>query len=322
MYPNMGRGTPEKPQIRFTQPAGEAIYPLKTRTYEGLRDGMKHAFASNMTCMFKNSGLLVALLLLGMGGVHLRGWSEDAPTCSTVVVADEASQGNTVRVEYIVEWTGNPDKYLIWPLDMENPEWGISRLVTSGTMFENGRTRVVQTVEYTAKASGRHETPPVMIKWADADFPASGLVEKIPPRTIEAKPVGIDFQSQGKAPHAVYIAAGALLACLAAGAGLVLRKRSRATADQSDPGAWLDAQYHQARRLSLDGDFYNAYLTLKTMADHLAKSGKEEAATLARRLDERARAVGFQAVRPPDDEVEMFFKEAKRLAAECGGRNQ
>ena len=71
---------------------------------------------------------------------------------------------------------------------------------------------------------------------------------------------------------------------------------------------------HHARRNRLDGDLYACYQSLLKSAEAL-QTVNIEAKNVADSIRARIPAVGFQGVRPTDDEMDGLFRDIERIIA-------
>jgi hypothetical protein len=101
-----------------------------------------------------------------------------------------------------------------------------------------------------------------------------------------------------------------VLAGLAGAVVVWLRRRPRAPqGPRQDPVEAARDHVHAARRHRLDGDFYRFYQSLAAAA---RTAGTPASLALAPRMDERAQQVGYQGVRPTEDELDGAVKDIER----------
>lgn len=240
--------------------------------------------------------LIVALCCLISGLA-----SGQAPTLSVYVEHPEWLLGEAAQVEYEVAWEGAPDAFVVAAPKFEGalPNGASAEVVSASSSVGDGKQQVTYLLEISAEAPGEYEIPPATVNYT------AGTQE----HTLTADGVRLQF----KKPLPVGpIAWGAgLFAAMALGVALVIlrnRRGRRAKAEGSSPADHAQELLHQARRLALDGNFYAYYKTLAASAAIVDKESRE-------RLTKRAQEVGFQAVRPPDDEIQSDMRGLEKALA-------
>lgn len=242
----------------------------------------------------------------------LAGWGEEsAPSCEVVVPAGNHRAGAPVTVEYVVRWPED-SPCAVFPLEVSPPEWGTAEYVSQETTVADGQVELRQRVRYTATQAGDYVLPAVKIPLSEGTLPPVGRFDQAPGRYLDAPPTQISFRDP--APGRALAAGGALAALVLAGgiALVVLRRRGRDQAEEGDRGEALAARLHTARKHRLDGDHYACYRELLAVAKELS-AVLDPAKPLAAALSKQVDRVGYGGQRPPDDEIEGYFRDLERL---------
>lgn len=74
--------------------------------------------------------------------------------------------------------------------------------------------------------------------------------------------------------------------------------------------ARVQSLIHRAKQHRLDGNYYNTYKSLCEALMLIPEKTRDS--ELARRLEARAREIGFQGVRPTDDEMDAAFRDLEK----------
>lgn len=237
--------------------------------------------------------------------------------------------GYPLELVYTLHWDGQPGDYVVYPLEFDGidaapgeadeaeadvPPPLTYHVTSTETRVRDGRPEVVQRLLVTARAPGAYTVPAVTVKYAppdELDGPVRGVAE--------APPVAVRVRDYEKVRLAYTLAGAGAAALVAVGVAMAWRARARRRRSPGPaPKTPLEQArelLHEARRHRLDGDFY-AYYRALARASQLLGPG---AAALAKRYEDRARAVGYQAARPADDELEGDWKELERACARVQG---
>ena len=206
-------------------------------------------------------------------------------------------------LEYTLRWTGEADEYQVTPLTLAPFDWGNARLLEMRASGADSENRVVQRVEVLANAPGDVEFPALAIRLT----PKSELSA---PLTLHAEPVTVSVRPD----HRLYWGGGLLAVVTLIGVAVwVFWRRKQGVADTVAPTPEQKAQaaLHLARRNRLDGRFYEFYLALAEAAQAVA--GREATEDLDTTLRRHAQAVGYQGIRPSDDEMDSALRDVERL---------
>lgn len=206
-------------------------------------------------------------------------------------------------LEFTVRWTGEADDYQVPPLILDSFDWGDARLLEMRASGADSEHRVVQRVEVLANAPGDVEFPALAIRLT----PKSELSA---PLTLHAEPVTVSVRPD----HRLYWGGGLLAVVTLIGVAVwVFWRRKQGVADTVAPTPEQKAQaaLHLARRNRLDGRFYEFYLALAEAAKAL--TGREATENLEAALCRHAQAVGYQGIRPSDDEMDGALRDVERL---------
>jgi hypothetical protein len=232
----------------------------------------------------------------------------------TVAVSTQVRVDQPCLVEYIVEWQGERDACVVLPLDLPQPEWGKAELKASRTERDGERWRVTQVVAYTAEKPGKYAVAPVEVEVITSNQPIVGVFEKTPGTRVKMEGTSITVST---APSALVWSGVAVVAAVVLGALLLPLKRRRkggVSGQEEDVVGVSHELVHAARRCRLDGDYYACYQSLLRAAEAL-QTVNIDAKAVADGIRARIPAVGFQGVRPTDDELDGLFRDIERIIA-------
>mgnify|MGYP006291367757 CR=1 FL=1 len=208
------------------------------------------------------------------------------------------------RVVCEVSWDGPAAAYRVLPLAFEPQDWAEIRLVSSTSGVRDGRNVVVQEIEVTpTEPEGDYMLEGLAVPYV----PAGEDPGETPPLTLRPEPIDVRVRPDRRL---WYAAAAAVVAVALGILGALLvhrRQAQRAREAQVDPREAAQAALHEARRHRLDGDFYAFYLALVRAVE--AVGG--DPATV-KRLQEQAQRVGYQGVRPADDELDEHWRDVEQ----------
>jgi hypothetical protein len=250
-----------------------------------------------------------------------------APSLSLEQRDARAYTGQPFRVEARVSWSGDAGDFLVLPVELEQPERGMVRVVEMDAFSRNGMHTVVQTLEIIADEPGTFELAGLRVGLADGSTfaPPPGQMEALasnlePAEILTAPPLTVTVRE----PRGAGWWGGllGLLAVLVVGLSLYVHFQHRRAGDpmlvrRSDEDH-LKVALHEARRLQLDGDHYTFYRRLADAAALLAVKD-EEAAELAVKLRQQAQDVGYRGVRPTDDDLNGALRDVERLVNRNNG---
>lgn len=206
-------------------------------------------------------------------------------------------------VTYTLRWDGEADACQAPPLTLGSIDWGNARLIETSASGEEVGYYVVQRVEVVANTPGEYKLPAVTIS-LQPKGDSSAKIE------LTAGPVAVSVHPD----YRVWWLAGTVLGLGLLGAATVLlarRRRAQPAGIQVTPVQKAQAALHLARRNRLDGRYYEFYLALAEAAQALAGNGADENPEPAMR--QRAQAVGYQGLRPTDDEMDSALRDVERL---------
>ena len=256
------------------------------------------------------------LLILGIFLVWGNAFAAE-PQLESHTVAPKAPvlAGEPCNVEYVVEWQGARDACVVLPMDVTQPEWGHAELKATRTEQDGEHWRVAQVVAFTAPKPGTYTVAPVEIQVITANQPIVGVFENTPATRVKLQEVSITVVGPSK--WRIWGAVAAAVVVVAGTALLLLRRRRRGIAEpgqEQDVVAVSQELLHHARRCRLDGEPYPCYQFLLKSAEAL-QTVNIDAKKVADAIRSRIPAVGFQGVRPTDDEMDGFFRDIERIIA-------
>ena len=232
----------------------------------------------------------------------------------TVPEQTQVLAGRPCPVDYTVEWQGARDAAIVLPLEVSQPDWGHAELKSTRTEHDGDRWRVVQVVEYTASKAGKYTVAPVEIQAITANQPIVGSFDSTPSTRVKAPETTITvFNPPNTRAWGGIVAAVVVVG--AVGGLLYYRRKKRVLPGQEeDVVAVARELLHHARRNRLDGDLYACYQSMLKSAEAL-QTVNIEAKNVADSIRARIPAVGFQGVRPTDDEMDGLFRDLERIIA-------
>lgn len=187
------------------------------------------------------------------------------------------------------------------------PEWGaLPGGVRASLQRHTTETRPAETVSrveiaFTADEPGAYAIPSIDVALRDA------------PREAFSSESFTLHVSVGHAEQWMAALAGGVLLCT--GGFIWLRQRRRraglATASGQSRTDQIAGKLHEARRYRLDGNFYHYYQALTDAAALCDRAPDED---LVGKLRERTRQVGYQGLRPSDDELDSVMREVERAS--------
>lgn len=187
------------------------------------------------------------------------------------------------------------------------PEWGTLPV---------GLTATIQSIEAESAASGTESRIVIGLtaqeagEYAIPSFQIALLGQSEGPFETDA------FSLKVRAANTEqWMAVLAGLVVLLVGGAVYLRQRRGARATTAALGQTradrIAAKLHEARRYRLDGNFYAYYQALSDAAAWCDTAPDED---LAAKLRERTRQVGYQGLRPSDDELDSVMREVERAS--------
>lgn len=224
--------------------------------------------------------------------------------------------GEPEKLTVRIQWDGAPGDYAVLAAGPEATDWASIEVIQMAAETSAGVQTVSQTVRITPSKAGEHTFPALNIAYGTKEqvapaAPGSGAEARAYPKLTSAP-----FQVVVREPIAagtLWLAGGAAVAILGAGLAVVIirrRRRKPEAAAALSPIERSQDLLHQARRQRLDGNLYEYYLALAKAIEFVAADDQTRA--LAASLRERARRVGYQGIRPPDDELDGDIREAER----------
>lgn len=222
--------------------------------------------------------------------------------------------GQSADIEIIVRWEGAPDAFVVFPIECPQLDWGTAEVIRTAAEAEDSGTVVTQTLQVIAKDAGRFEIPPLRIEYAAKEQldAANGAA---PVRDVlEGEKIVLEAKAPGRVSTYILGAVAVFALGLTVAALAWLRRGRQAGGGPAlSPMERVSEALHAARRYRLDGDFYAFYRMLgEAIAQMPADSG---AAELKKKYEARSREVGYQGVRPTEDQLEGDLRDLERALA-------
>ena len=221
-------------------------------------------------------------------------------------------------VEYEVRWQGAQDACVVLPPSLTAPDWGQAELISTRTEQDGDGWKVVQTVAYTSSKPGRYTVPAVEVEAITENQPIVGGFSATPTTRLKMEPVEVTFTA-ARSAWALWGAAAGVVLLMAGAAAWLLARRRRGTSgvpEGADAVSAVRELLHGARRSRRDGELYACYQSL-FRAGELLETVNVEAKPVTDALRSRTPAVGFQGLRPSDDETDGYFRDLERILARC-----
>lgn len=214
-----------------------------------------------------------------------------------------------------IQWEGPPDAYAILSATTDPLDW--ARVDVRETAAEtSGNTQsITQTVQVTPSKAGNFTFPALRIAYGTKEQLAAaaqtGGAESQPYPALSSEPFQVTVREPVQA-RSLWLGGGAVAGGLGAAVVVLLarRRRKAVPVESRSPADHAQDLLHQARRQRLDGNLYEYYRALAKAVEAIA--GDEQARALATAMHERARRVGYQGVRPPDDDLDGDLREVER----------
>ena len=257
------------------------------------------------------------LAVLALTGIASVCRAEPSLEHRTTVQVGSSLIGTPCVVDYEVSWVGARDACVVLPLQVTQPDWGRAELTATRTMQEGDRWKVVQSVAYLADRAGKHTIPAAEVGVILENQPIVGRFDATPARRLKMDAVEISATAPISPGKMWGVSTGVAFAvCVGAAVFAFRRRKAVSVPGGADTALAVRDMLHTARRHRLDGDLYACYQTLFRAAETL-QSEHIEAKSVADTLRLRTPAVGFQGVRPNDDEIEGHFRDLERILARC-----
>lgn len=229
------------------------------------------------------------------------------PVIEPPVSPARARVGESLEIAYVVRWDGPPETYVVRPPTAPTLDWGRAEFVGLSVKAEDAATTATLILRVFPEQGGRFDVPPVSISLAAE----GGSGAETP---LESASVSLTVKGHGgrwalALPVAVVGVVGLVIAAFR------WTRRGRETGGDATLSPLEQAReaLHAARRRRLDGDFYACYRKLAEAAARLPED--EESRRLKKTLEDRTRQVGYQGVRPSDDELEGDMRDIERALA-------
>lgn len=223
--------------------------------------------------------------------------------------------GEPVDLRVQIQWEGAPDAYAIFAATAESIDWATAEVIQTAAETTNNTQRITQTLRITPLKTGDRSFPAIGVTYAakeqlaSAKQPSDAETQNYPKLTSEPFPVTVREPMKAGPRWLIGGAAAGIAGAIVA--ILIFRRRSRRTEPAAaSPAGKAQDSLHQARRQRLDGDLYGYYQALASAVKVI--DGNDETGALLAALHERARQVGYQGMRPADDQLDGDLRDVER----------
>jgi len=237
-----------------------------------------------------------------------------------VIVPDQAARPNKpYTITYEATWGGDAKEYSILPAEVGQIDWGTVTVLPTQATVRNGQNVVTQKIEITPGKVGEFKAPDYKLLFlsSEATSPAESVTPGMAPPDSSASP------SLGAEPFNIVVSPARAWLWISGGLGASLLltalgwwsahalRRPQPTLETPKPDfSQVQTDLHQARQYRLDGKFYEFYSELTRIAE-----GVSSDASLISTLQTRTTQVGYQGLRPTDDQIDCDFRDVERAVA-------
>lgn len=239
------------------------------------------------------------------------------PTLEFEAPSATARPGQPYAISVRVVWDGDADSVTVLPPEVGEVDWGAVRLGASTTSGEDGHYVVTHTIEIVPSEAGEFTAPVITVPYSEDKMDALGGAEPLGiPRLLQTETFSVIVRPDRTG---LYLAGAVLAIAIVLLLVVLWRRRVARNAvdaqlDARTPQERAQATLHDARRRRLDGNYYLYYVVLTQAAEILRDAGGSPA--LVEKLAAQAQAVGYQGVRPTDDDMDSALRELERALAQ------
>jgi hypothetical protein len=269
-----------------------------------------------MKALRRHNSKISVLTLLGMTLILGVPWCDGAVAASDgphfeLIWPEKAAYVHRPFVGVIEgTWSGATDDFLIFPTEIPALDWATARVTATHVFSDQGTAKIRQTVEITPTQPGNFEIPALVVRYMAG---AASEVDETQTTVFSFPATSLVVSDAPSGQWGLYGIGGIAVIAVLVGWYLGRRRRDRVSEPVESPYTHVQRLLHLARRHRLDGHYYDLYQELHRVA--LQLKDIEGGAVLAEKFGHRVQEVGFQGVRPKDEEMDSDFREIERAVS-------
>ena len=217
-----------------------------------------------------------------------------------------------------VSWDGDVEEYIVLPAELPAElaavGWGTVTVASLRVTLEDGRPVVTQTIRIVANSAGTYTVPDIAIPYVvggslPTDEETPGKVALVM-ESFEITVLGVQTGPSRWVGLIVLVVVGGVFFLV-----FVLQRRDAEDGvEVLSPLERVQRVLHAAKRHRLDGNYYAYYQDLTRVAAQL-NDGPTSDPKLLETMQRRTQEVGYQGLRPSDEELEGDQREIERAVA-------
>lgn len=229
--------------------------------------------------------------------------------------------GTESRISWTFSWTDADASRTLLPPVLPEIEWGRLRVLSTRIHKNGSQMKAVTVLGVTPAQPGSHVLPALTFQFFPLEEKDKGeqSVTDLPPAASESVMTdALDIRVGGKTSFlfpAMLSGSVLFLACFL----FYLRRRAKKRGDSAVAEPTLDERLggllHQARRLRLDGSYYECYRLLHSIALQCHDNGRTVPPSLLSRLEKGMNDTGYRGKRPSETDLEGDFKDVEQVCA-------
>ena len=225
------------------------------------------------------------------------------------------------RISWTFSWTDADASRALLPPVLPEIEWGRLRVLSARIHKNGAQMKAVTVLGITPVQPGNHVLPGLTFQFfplEEKDKGEQSVTELLPAASESVITEALDIHAGGKTPFLFPAGLGGsalYLACFL----LYLRRRAKKRSSSAVAEPTLDERLssllHQARRLRLDGSYYECYRLLHSIALQCNDNGRTVPPALLSRLEKGMNDTGYRGKRPSGTDLEGDFKDVEQVCA-------